>query len=228
MPKNYFGSNVGIGTTSPDALLEVSSDSDDGTSAPIVKITNESTTLADGAVVGTLQFVNKDASSGPHIGHIQGIANSAEERSVELAFATGLVGTTSERLRIDKDGNIGISTTAPKAKLQVEEYGIDTTETSTSSTSQVAIHTFAATDFRSARFTIQVTNSTDSTYHTSEILLVHDGTTAYITEFGEIHTGTAEEATFDADIDSGNVRLLATPASTDSMEFKIVCHSVTV
>ena len=121
-----------------------------------------------------------------------------------------------------------LSGTSVVIPIKIEEYQIDTTETSTTATTQVAIHTFAAATFRSARFTIQVTNSTDSTYHTSEILLVHDGTTAYITEFGEIHTGTAEEATFDADINTGNVRLLATPASTDSMEFKVVCHSVTV
>jgi hypothetical protein len=124
-------------------------------------------------------------------------------------------------------GNVGIGTTAPAAKLQVEEYGVDTTTTSTTATTQVAIHTFAAATFRSARFTVQITNSTDSTYHLTEILMIHDGTTPSITEYGTIFTGSAE-ATFDADISSGNVRLLATPASTDSMEFKVICHSITV
>jgi hypothetical protein len=124
-------------------------------------------------------------------------------------------------------GRVGIGKTTVKAKLQVEEYGIDTTSTASSATTQIAIHSFAAADFRSARFTVQVTNSTDSTYHTTELLLVHNGTTANITEFGEIHTGSAVEATFDADISSGNVRLLATPASTDTMAFKVVCHSIT-
>ncbi len=112
--------------------------------------------------------------------------------------------------------------------VRIEEYQIDTTETSTSATTEVAIHSFAAATFRSARYTVQVTNSTDSAYHTTELLLVHDGTTANITEFGTIFTGTAAEATFDADINSGNVRLLASPASGDSMEFKVIAHSVTV
>ena len=127
-------------------------------------------------------------------------------------------------------GKVGIGTGSssnPQATFQVEEYGVDTTSTSSTATTQIAIHTFAAATFRSARFTVQVTNSTDSTYHTTELLLVHNGTTANITEFGEIHTGSAVEATFDADISSGNVRLLATPASTDTMAFKVVCHSIT-
>ena len=125
-------------------------------------------------------------------------------------------------------GNIGIGTTTPKAKLQVEDYGIDTTSTSSTATTQIAIHTFLAADFRSARFTVQVTNTTDSTYHITEILMIHNGTTAHITEFGEIHTGAAVEAIFDADILTGNVRLLATPSSTDSMTLKVVCHSLTL
>jgi len=121
--------------------------------------------------------------------------------------------------------NVGVGNTSPSAVFQVEEYGIDTTETSTTATTQVAIHTMSATAFRSARFTVQVTNSTDSTYHLTEILMIHDGTTPSITEYGTIFTGSAE-ATFDADISSGNVRLLATPASTDTMEFKVVAHSI--
>jgi len=144
----------------------------------------------------------------------------------KAASGVGAV-TTDPDMVILSNGNVGIGITTPSAKLQVEEYGVDTTTTSTTATTQVAIHSFAAATFRSARFTVQVTNSTDSTYHTSELLLIHDGTTANITEFGEIHTGSAVEATFDSDVNSGNVRLLATPASTDTMAFKVVCHSIT-
>jgi hypothetical protein len=124
--------------------------------------------------------------------------------------------------------SVGIGTNAPKAKLQVEELGIDTTTTSTTAVTQVAIDSMVAATFRSARYTIQVTNSTDSTYHLTEMLLIHDGATPSINEFGTIFTGSAAEAAFTADINSGNVRILATPASTDAMAFKVVRHSITV
>ena len=136
--------------------------------------------------------------------------------------------TNGETMRLTNTGNVGIGNTNPKAKLQVEVLGIETNQESVTSTSQFECESFPAADFRSARYTVQVTNVTDSTYHVTEILLIHDGTTPAITEFATIFTGSAAEATFDADITSGNVRLLATPASTDSMQFKVVRHSILV
>ena len=128
----------------------------------------------------------------------------------------------TESTGIDVTGSIDVSDSD-----EIGDYKIDTTSTSTSSTAVATIHSFAAASFRSARYTIQVTNSTDSSYHTTEVLMVHDGTDANIAEYGTIFT-VDPEATFDADIDSGNVRLLATPASADSMTFKVICHSITV
>ena len=106
-------------------------------------------------------------------------------------------------------------------------YKISDSSTTTAATTQTTIDTFTASAFRSCRYTIQVSNTTDSEYHSTELLLVHDGTTPGITEFGSIFTGAAAEATFDADISSGNVRLRATPASTDSMTFKVIRHAIT-
>ena len=122
----------------------------------------------------------------------------------------------------------GFNSTNVKAALQVEVLGIETNQSSVASTSQYTCESFPAADFRSARYTVQVTNVTDSTYQITEILLIHDGTTPSMTEYGTIFTGSAAEATFDADIVSGNIRLLATPASADSMQFKVVRHSILV
>ena len=141
--------------------------------------------------------------------------------------------SAQNKLSIDTSGNAIFAGTVSSSGIDVSDsaeigdYKIDTTSTTTSSTSVATIHSFAAASFRSARYTIQVTNSTDSSYHTTEVLMVHDGTDANIAEYGTIFTANAE-AVFDADIDSGNVRLLATPASSDSMTFKVICHSITV
>jgi hypothetical protein len=236
--------NVGIGTTNPTNHINTGTFFKPDSNGKFLTVNGgangsflmlESSTTTDNDQIGGIYFTRTQGQGDAHkqvagIDVIQAAygPNDILEGGTLRFFTKGSgSGVNTSRMVINPDGNVGIGTTTPSAKLQVEEYGVDTTTTSTTATTQVAIHSFAAATFRSARFTVQVTNSTDSTYHTSELLLIHDGTTANITEFGEIHTGSAVEATFDCDVNSGNVRLLATPASTDTMAFKVVCHSIT-
>ena len=147
-------------------------------------------------------------------------------RLFNLAGTTGMITATTSGVNLLQNTSVtGSLSVTGNISSGIYEIGDDVT--STSSTTQTTISQFSASSVRSCRFTVQVTNNTDSTYHTSELLLVHDGTTPGITEFGTIFTGAAAEATFDADISSGSVRLRATPASSDSMTFKVVRHMIT-
>ena len=88
-------------------------------------------------------------------------------------------------------------------------------ETKTS-TSQFALDTFAKADFRAARYILAMSRGTD--FHSTEIMLVHDGSTVTLTQYGTLKD--ANLATIDADISSANVRLLVTPASATSTVIK--------
>ena len=95
---------------------------------------------------------------------------------------------------------------------------IDGATSTKTSTAQASIDTFDATTYSAATYQVQVKRGSD--YHTSSINLVHAGGSVYISEFGTIKTG-ASLASFDADLNSGNIRLLATPTSSDSTVFKV-------
>ena len=95
---------------------------------------------------------------------------------------------------------------------------IDGATSTKTSTSQASIDTFDATTYSAATYQVQVKRGSD--YHTSSINLVHAGGSVYISEFGTIKTG-ASLASFDADLNSGNIRLLATPTSSNSTVFKV-------
>ena len=210
--------NVGIGTDSPTHKLQVS-----GTTY----ITNG---FGDPSVEAAYRLKFYD-NGGTYNDAGIGLDGSGGGENMWFNALNGFYwnfGTNGKKMVLLANGNLGIGVTVPKASFQVEEYGVDTTVTSTAAITQVAIHTFPIADFRSAKCTIQVTNTTDSTYHITEMLMIHNGTTVSITEYGTVYTGSTAEATFDADISSTNLRLLATPATTDGMTFKVVCHSITV
>jgi len=96
---------------------------------------------------------------------------------------------------------------------------IDTFISNTTATvSQTAIDSFSATTYRSAKYIVQATNSTN--YHYTEVAVVHDGTAAYATEFATMFTGSSL-VSFAVDISGGNVRLLATAANATTTTYKI-------
>lgn len=89
--------------------------------------------------------------------------------------------------------------------------------TTTTATTQVALDSFAIASYTTARYIVSVTSG--SNYHSVEIVISHNGTTADILEYGELLSGSSL-TTFSADINSGNARLLITPASSTSTIFK--------
>ena len=93
-----------------------------------------------------------------------------------------------------------------------------TPSTTTTSTSQTAILSLPIATYRSAEYTIQITEGTK--YHVTKVLAIHDGTNATFNEYGTLFT-TSSLSTFALDVSSGNMRLLATPASTNSTVFKV-------
>ena len=96
---------------------------------------------------------------------------------------------------------------------------IDTDSDQISDGNQAAIATFTAATFSGAK--LVVTAKDGSNRYISELLITHNGTTAVATEYGQVATSSAL-ATYDVDINGGNVRLLATPASTNATTFKVM------
>ncbi len=95
-----------------------------------------------------------------------------------------------------------------------------TAVTTTSVTADQVLYSFSGATYRSAKIIVQGVDSTSSKYHTCEILIVHNGTVANYTEYASVDAG-GVVATFNADYNSGNVRLLVTPASANSTVFKL-------
>jgi|TARA_B100000902_G_scaffold399134_1_gene468585 hypothetical protein len=73
--------------------------------------------------------------------------------------------------------------------------------------------------FRSVNYQIQAVEGNN--FNKTTINVVHDNTNAYLSEFGTINQPIGI-ATFSVDIDSGKLRLLGFPASSNSTTFKVI------
>ena len=99
------------------------------------------------------------------------------------------------------------------------------TSVTLNSASQQTLLTHSASTYRSVKYNVQITQG--SNYHTTEINVLHNGTTAYITEYGTIFSGSSL-ATFDATISSGNLLLQITMGSASSATIKVVSTAIPV
>jgi hypothetical protein len=91
----------------------------------------------------------------------------------------------------------------------------------TTAVAQVQIASFSANAYGSAKIYIQATEVATTRRHVTELLVVHDNSVASATEYGMLFTGTTALATYEVDIVSNNVRLLATPASANTIAFRV-------
>jgi len=95
-----------------------------------------------------------------------------------------------------------------------------TSYTSTSSFQQI-VDTWPISAYRTAQYLIQITDTTNTKYQAAQVMLIHDDTDVFITEYGDIYSnGSLGE--FEADISAGYVQLYFTPISSATMIIKSV------
>ena len=135
-------------------------------------------------------------------------------------------GSANDVLKTDGSGNLGFATAS--AQLNHSDINDNTTTVASSTTS--VIDTFDTATYRSAKYYISISDTTNGRYEMVEANVVHgpsaDSTVeAYITVFGELSNYTSDGSTlpiaqFTVDVLNGNVRLKATNITSDSTVFK--------
>lgn len=161
---------------------------------------------------------------------ISGVA--AEATKLETARRITLNGQLTGFADFDGTQNITISATIkPNIELQTgsllieDAYQIDTTTSSSAQLTQYEVDSFSTSTYRTAKYLAQVSGG--SHFHSTEILLVHNDDTAFLTEYGTVYTSQDPLGIFDAIIANGMVKLMFTP-SVANTSIRVIRHTIKV
>jgi len=149
--------NVGIGTTSPNAILTIAKSNTStsiGSSLAVARIINTASSALN--ETSGIEFFNNNLGGSGKLAGVYGLYEgyNATGYAGALVFATESTGSSNvtERLRIDSSGNVGIGTTTPVNKLEiVGSFGrgapteVSSTPYTVTSTDNWIIHTRAGT-----------------------------------------------------------------------------------
>jgi hypothetical protein len=145
----------------------------------------------------------------------QTIENISNVSTNDTFYVPFLSSNTSEILQTNTSSNLNFNPntgvlSATIYKLPQSSTGTSTFTTSTTTANQL-IDSVDASIYRTVKYLIQVKSGTS--FQSSELLVVHDDTDTFSTEYATIYTDTIL-ATFDTVLDAGLLKLLATPANS--------------
>ena len=195
----------------------------------IVSIANTGVTAGSYGNTTSIPSITVDA-----YGRVTAVSNNSVSTTINLAGTTGsgsvagggtltfasnngvvISSTGGSTLYINDPQDLQTSASPSFNAVTLNTNGYVTSKTfTTSSTAQVAIDSFAIATYRSAKYMVQMTSG--SSYHVIELVVLHDGTTPSIAQYGEIFTG-ASLGTFDASITTGNLSLLLTATNATTV-----------
>jgi hypothetical protein len=111
----------------------------------------------------------------------------------------------------------GGSTTVNAYRVQLSRPANGTTET---------FDSWSTSSYRGAKYFISINDEANQEVNNVEIVMVHDGSDAYMTEYNNIFTGSTKFITWASDISGGNVRLRATVPAGVNNDLKIHAYRI--
>jgi hypothetical protein len=183
------------------------------------------------AVTNTVSFANTLAVTGnttlSNTLLIVGLANASGGLNTTTANTTAInvganINLTTSTLNI---GNTSINVSSNSSMIRIvgsnvvtesrlSDFTTQNTVTFTGTSSQV-LDSMTLSAYRSAEYVISANNNTANAYQVSKILVIHDGTTAYVTEYGTMYTNTSV-MTITAGANATHMLINCTPVSSNT------------
>jgi len=88
-------------------------------------------------------------------------------------------------------------------------------QVSTTSTNQISLDSLDMSLYRSAKYMVQVTDTTNNLYHFCELMVLHNGSAAFITEYATLYSSYSLMS-FDANVSGSSLFVVGTPTNPNN------------
>jgi hypothetical protein len=176
--------------------------------------------LSNTAVTG--QYLTGFTLGGGTVTENDTILHAIEKIAGNVSAVSAIGGVIS----VDQGSGLATFTNSVQIYEDLEVHGVVQTDITTTT----VLKSFSSSVYRSAKFILQVncTAGTDvGSYQTSEVLVVHDGVNAYLSEYGIVQTGNSL-VDYVASIASGNVRLSAQSTTGNTISVRTISSLIIV
>jgi hypothetical protein len=116
------------------------------------------------------------------------------------------------------DTDFNFDTTNNRLELGDSALGTESTAVPGAAT---VVDSWSISQYRSSRYSVQITDTITSEYQVSDMSVLQDGATTTFNEFGILFTGSNPLGTFTSNISAGNARLIFTPTNANAMNIKV-------
>jgi hypothetical protein len=242
-----FGAATSVTLGAATGTLTISNPTITGTNATVLNLNGANPSIATTST-GTASVFNTNATTGNAFGVATGINLGISAASAStLTFGPAITGntlkvagTTTGTINLTTDVtsgtaniftsvtgtiNIGASTsTSSVGTLALNSQNYNSSAETAGITTATVVSSFAIATYRSAKYILQVscTAGTDSgAYQVSEVLVIHNGSTAQMVDYGVVKTG-ASLVVFTAAVNGANLELTATPTAGDTIKVRVV------
>src|SRR6056300_1468259 len=186
-----------------------------GTLGANITINHDDTSAQANLTLSTTEFVS--GVDFDDYGHVINFTKETRNYLTQAAGDLRYVNVTGDTMT----GDLTVS----GSDIIMDQHKLVSIEATTTSIFPTNIFSFALADYGSAEIIITAKDGNDK--HITKLLVIHDGTDVYATEFATVATG-SELATYDVFIVTGAVILSASAASSNTTTYKVVATLIDV
>lgn len=192
--------------------------------SPVLTTASFNITTQDGVDIDIVENTGTGFLTWNNISTLETVTGRGSSTSHVISFTNPVESTSTDTGAIIVTGGIGVGKRVTAESLRIADTVFDSTRTEVNTTSTTAIDTYSTTEFRSAKYLIQIDEGigTNADFELREILLVADNNSqVWATEYGVV-TSNGDLGVFAAEATGTDVTLYFTAYTATNKVIKVL------